>query len=107
MKSRQTLTHCFLNTDLRCQHDGLTLIAKKRRVDVMELPTGEHVIFINTNQNKMKMFSPGGVLSYLRLKTGKIDLNTLAKIPQSFGEGIEVAYSRSLRKVLREKLDIH
>ena len=101
----QSLVQCFLDADMRCQHDGLAKIAKNKDMDVYKLRQGEHVVFVNSALDRVKMFSSGGVLSYLRLKKGKVNLETLRLIPEAFSNGnIEVAYSRSLKKVLEAKL---
>ena len=101
----QSLIQCFLEADMRCQHDGLAKVAKKQDLDVYGLQRGQHVVFINTALDRVKMFSAGGILSYLRLKKGKVNLETLRLIPEAFNDGnLEVAYSRSLKKVLEAKL---
>lgn len=57
--------------------------------------------------NKLKMYSSGNVLSYLRLENGrKFDLSTLSEIPNAFNDhgSLEIAYSKSLEKALRKRL---
>lgn len=101
----QNLIQCFLDADMRCQHDGLAKIAKRKDLDVYSLKKGEHVVFINSALDRIKMFSSGAVLSYLRLKKGKVNLETLRLIPEAFNDGnLEVAYSRALKQVLETKL---
>lgn len=101
----QKLVRCFLNTDMRCQHDGLAEVANNEKVDVHNLKKGEHIVFINTKRNRVKMISPGGVLSYLRLAKGQVDLETLKLIPEAFTDGdLELAYSNSLKKLIKKKM---
>lgn len=101
----QKLVQCFLDADMRCQHDGLAKIAAKKSLNVYELEKGQHVVFVNTALDRIKMFSHGGVLSYLRMKKGKVNLETLRLIPEAFNDSpnFEIAYSRSLKKVLETK----
>lgn len=101
----QKLVQCFLEADMRCQHDGLAKIAKKMDLDVYALAKGQHVVFVNTALDRIKMFSHGGVLSYLRMKSGKVNLETLRLIPEAFNDSpdFEIAYSKSLKKVLEDK----
>ena len=101
----QRLVRCFLDSDMRCQHNGLAKIASKAKVNVYNLAKGEHVVFINGRLNRVKMFSPGGILSYLKVSKGQIDLATLALIPQAFNDGdIDVGYSRALKTGLKKRL---
>ena len=100
----QRITHVFLDTDLRCQHNGLAKLAIKQKIDASKLMPGQHLIFINGALNKMKMYSPGNVVSYLRLDRGRIDLETLAKIPQAYGHDIAVKYNKALKDTLLKRL---
>lgn len=100
----QRITHCFLDTDLRCQHKGLSKIASKQKVDASKLKSGQHLAFVNVALNKIKMYSPGNVVSYLRLDRGRIDLEALALIPQAFGHDIEVKYNSALKQLLLKRL---
>jgi len=97
------LITAFVGTDMRCQHNGLAIIAKKRKVDVYDLKVGEHVVFVNTALDRIKMFSAGGVLSYLKVKGG-IEMETLAYIPKAFAGNLPVAYGSALKAVLQKKL---
>lgn len=56
----------FTGVDLIVSHDGLKEYAKKHKVDLKELRTGEVAIFVNTKKDKMKSYAWNGVLSYLR-----------------------------------------
>lgn len=94
----------FLEADMRCQHDGLAELARKKKVDVYTLKPGQHVMFLNKALNRIKMFSSGGVLSYLRLDKGKVDLETIHTIPKAFEGNMGLAYRGALRKTLEKKL---
>lgn len=97
------VTRIFLNTDLRCQHNGLALVAGKENVRLDKLKPGEHVLFINTKRDKVKMYSRNGVLSYYKQK-GRLDIEAVAKIPAAFGELNELTYVKSLRDVVKARL---
>lgn len=102
----QSLVRIFLNTHMCYQHDGLKVLAQKESCNLDKLKDGEHVIFINRACDRMKFYSAGNVISYLRLDKGKIDLNTLSIIPNLFSEtkDIRLSYSQALRKVLADGL---
>ena len=98
---------CFLDTDMRCQHDGLSKIAIDNKLNVHKLKHGEHAVFINRSKNRIKMLSHGGVLSYLKLKRGEVlDLNTLKYIPAAFNDSgdLKVSYSNALKKVVKGRI---
>lgn len=76
--------HCFLDADLRCGHEGLALVARKRKIDVKKLSPGQYVAFVNTARNKVKVFAAYDVVAYCRPDGGKITTETLARIPQIF-----------------------
>lgn len=104
------LIRVFLDVDMRNQHDGLARLADNQGYNLSKLNLGEHVIFLNSKLNKLKMYSYGGVLSYLRLPKGRIDLNSIRSIPNAFtaGETVDVAYTDALRKslALKIKMDV-
>lgn len=71
----------FLNMDLRNGHEGLTAIAKKNKVDIKTLESGEYIIFINSEMNRLKLYAQNDVIAYLKLPRGKIDSRRLSKRP--------------------------
>ena len=93
----------FLDADLRCQHKGLASAAKKESVDVRKLPIGEHVMFINRKRNKLKMYSAGEIVAYLRLPKGVLDLRALGRIPEVYGSNLEIKYAKSLEEMIRKE----
>ncbi len=99
------LVRCFIDTDLRSQHNGLAKIAARHRINVSRLRPGEHVMFINRARDKMKMYSANGVLSYLRLgDRRKVDMDTIGEIPRAFDGSLSLAYERALTKTVKQKL---
>lgn len=96
----------FLNADFRKQHDGLIQLAQEHHLNIAALEPGEHVVFVNSQRNKIKMFSHGQVLSYLRLTSGKVDLETLQAIPRAFKGNLTLAYDKALTKMVVKKLKL-
>lgn len=94
----------FLDTDMRKQHDGLFQVAADHKVNVKNLDPGEHVIFINSALNKIKIYSARGLLSYYRKDKGKIDLNLIEHIPESFNSFGVVEWKKAERTALEAKL---
>lgn len=95
---------CFLDTDIRMGHPGLTLLAKKEKIVMSELGHGEFVIFVNRARNKVKVFAPGNVLAYLRLERGTLDLRAIQEIPKVFGAKGKIDLDQATRTVLEKKL---
>jgi len=97
-----TVIRCFLDVDMRCQHFGLSKHAKKYKVDVSKLKAGEHVMFINKAINRVKIYSAGGVLSYLATK-GILDLAAVGQIPTCFGSDIQVKYASAIKLMFKQR----
>lgn len=97
---------CYLNSDLRCSHDGLAEVAKKDKIMVKSLEPGQYVVFINSKKDRMKVYASNNVLAYLRLEDGRrIDLNTVREIPRAFAASGRIDYDKALEKVVREGLE--
>lgn len=100
------LLQVFLNVDLRCAHDGLAKVAKDNKIKIEDLEPGEFVVFVNSHKNRLKLFTANGVLAYLKLKTGKIDLRTIALIPQAFKGSGRIDYDKALKDMIDEHLKV-
>lgn len=94
----------FLNTDMRCAHEGLSKLAADNKIKVETLEPGEYLIFINTAKNRIKLYACNNIVAYYRSKNGQIDLKTIAKIPQAFKGSGKIDYDASLREVIEEHL---
>ena len=93
----------FVGVDLRCQHDGLAKVARKRRVEPLKLKPGQHVVFVNGKRDKVKMYSANMIVSYLKLPRGEVvDLRALKYFPESFSGG-EISYTKAIGKMLGVK----
>lgn len=84
---RNNIIRVFQNTDMRKQHDGLTELAKSKKVNLKNLGAGEHVVFLNNKLNRIKLFSANGVLSYYRAPSGRVNLKMIEMIPACFNAG--------------------
>lgn len=98
------IVRLFLNTDMRCQHVGLSEVARKKKVNLTELENGEHVIFINVAQNRVKLYSKGNIISYLWRQKGRIDLDAIQMIPQAFDRNGKVDIDSALRTSIEKRL---
>jgi hypothetical protein len=96
------IVQCYLNADLRAGHEGLAKLAAKDGIKVKDLEPGHCVIFINSGKDKLKMYAANNVIAYLRLDTGRLNMNTIQFIPHAFRAG-KIDYD----KVLRETLTSH
>jgi hypothetical protein len=94
----------ILNADLRCQHDGLTAIAKTFGLNVNTLKCGEYVVFVNTRQSAIKMYAANNTVAHFKLPSDrKLDLRVIGLIPRFFN-GSKVDYEGALKKVLETKV---
>lgn len=98
------LLQVFLNSDMRCCHDGLAKLAKENKVDVKKLEPGEFVIFINSSMDRVKLYTANEVVAYLRLQKGKVDLRTISLIPRAFMASGKFQYDESLKEIILERL---
>lgn len=97
------VVRCFLDVDLRLGHLGLALVSSKKGVRIETLSQGEFVMFLNRDQNKLKLYAANNVIAYLRLPRGHIDLRTIQMIPSSFHGG-KIDYPYAVRKMLDSSL---
>jgi len=95
----------FPGADLRCQHNGLAKMAKTRGINVHKLRPGEYVIFTNNAKDKLKMFTTGNTVAYLKMPDGqRLNLNVIAKIPKFFTGGT-INYTGALKSQIQTELD--
>ncbi len=99
------IVHLFKDADLRCQHDGLKVMASKSRVNLSKLVDGEHVVFINAAKNKVKMFSANEVLSYYRAPSGRLNLNMIEMIPRCFSASGAMDWNKADRMAIDKLLN--
>lgn len=97
-----TILQCFLDADLRGSHNHLTEIGKRHNLDLLNLLSGQVVIFINKRRTLMKCFVEGNTFSFTR--RDHIDLSAISKLPQAFGCSGELSYDKALELSLMERL---
>lgn len=102
MASSNKILRVFLDVNMQKGHKGLMEHAKKYSVSVLKLQPQEHVVFINSKGDKMKIYSANNVVSYRR-EDKKLELGTLQHFAECFGaDGF--AYDEALKKVLLKKM---
>lgn len=95
----------FLDSDLRCSHDGLAMIAKKEKIDVSKLEPGEYVIFVNSAKDKCKVYAAFNVVAYLKPPKGhKIEMKVIQLIPVAFAATGRIDYDKALKELLEKEL---
>lgn len=87
-------------------HDGLTLIAKKFKVNPEKLGEGEIIMFLNRGRDKLKILGKQGkVIGYLKMPNkNRIMLDAIQYIPQCFGADGSLNYDAAIKKALDERL---
>lgn len=100
------LVRCFLNADFRCQHRGLEKLAKKAGCNARNLKQGEHIMFVNTKRNKIKMLSKNNIMTYMNLDRGTIDMDCIQAIAQNFNKDLNLSYKKALTQTIKQKLKI-
>lgn len=95
----------FLDTDMRCQHPGLVLIAAKEGIKLDALEQNEHALFLNKFKNKVKIYSHNKVLSYMRHDKGKLDLMALQEIPKTFATKGHLDFDAAIKKSLLTRIE--
>lgn len=101
MAEEEKIAELIANVDAEREEIGLINACKKYKIK-----PGKHVVFINAKRDRIKMFSPGGVLSYARLENGRVNLEALQSIPKAFDGDLSFAYDKALTKIIREKLHL-
>ena len=93
----------FPDTDLRCNHLGLSDIAKKHNIDVRNLKPGEFCVFVNKRETALKIFAPQNTLVYLKSPGNyPLDLRVVKYIPRFFN-GTAFNYPAGLRQIFEER----
>lgn len=102
-RTESRILRVVFNTDLRNNHDGLTTIAKRLKIDTSKLKPGEFVVFINTAKTALKLFAAGQVVAHFRMPSyRKMDMRIIGLIPRFFN-GRELKYDDALKDLLTTK----
>lgn len=97
----------FLDIHMGLGHDGLSAIAKKAKVKLEELETGDLLMFINRKGDKLKVLgAQGKVVGYLRTPGGRLIMkDALQYLPHTFGaSGFD--YDAACTLVLNRRLGL-
>lgn len=97
---KPTIIHCFYDADMRCSHQGLSLLAKKEGVHIERLKQGRFVCFINAKGDRVKLLTTENVLVYLKSKE-RITEEQIRSIPKLF-YGSTFNFKKALDLGLRE-----
>lgn len=103
----------FFNVSMINGHDGLTRIVKleqkkvpnEHRVRAEQLNPGELLVFINTQRNKLKILAANGVMAYLKLRSGRLDLQAIQYIPNAL-QGNTIDYDKALAYRMGKMLSV-
>lgn len=99
------LAHFFLNQDMRCTHDGLAEVLKKKKIKVND---GDFVVFLNRKRNMVKMFCGGKAALLCYKKDNRvIDPGIIPLLPKYCGGdemNIDAAVREHLLKLMRKKI---
>lgn len=94
----------FPDSDLRCSHEGLKVIAMEHKIDPWNLKPGEFLVFANRRMSALKIYAPGNIIAYVKSPDHRqIDLNIVRLIPRFFN-GTEFNYSGAVAEMLRVKM---
>ena len=95
----------FGSVDLRNNHGGLALLAKKRGINLHNLEPGEFVLFVNNSRTAVKMAAPNNVIAHFKVPgNGHLDLRCLSLLP-SFFNGNTIDYKGALKETIEK--DFH
>jgi hypothetical protein len=99
------IVQVVLNSDLRSGHLGLTKAAKGLGISTEKLEPGQYVVFVNTAQNRVKLYTSNQIIAYWKVEKGRrVDLNTLRLIPYAFRSKGSLQYDGLLRETLNQKM---
>lgn len=84
----------------------LAKVASKNGINLKSLGQGEYVVFTNRAQNSIKMFAgSANLIAYFKLPSGKLDLRTIASIPEYFN-GTEIEYQAALKRTIEKDMGV-
>jgi hypothetical protein len=103
------IAQLIMNCDLRCSHDGLMEIARKRGISLDNLPQGHYLVFINATADRFKLLTRssdgrGIIIAYYRSFAGRIQRDSIEDLPRAFGIGNSLQSGREVARKLDEQL---
>ncbi len=95
------LAHFFLDVDMRCGHDGLMEIVRKKKIQIKE---DDFIVFMNTSRTIIKMFcgSEEAILHYK--KEGRVIDPGIIKYMPKFCGGKQLNMDGALREHIQDVL---
>lgn len=93
----------FTDVNMTKQHKGLFEIAKRNKVDLTKL-NGTLILFINKARNKVKCWSPNGVLSYIKLNTGTVTTEVIQEFARAFDDNGLINFTTETAKRLNAEI---
>lgn len=99
------VTQLFLGTDMRCGHEGLEKIAKKRGVNVSKIEAGTFIVFINAGKDRLKLYAANNVIAYYKTRKGeRLELGTIPLILRAFNSTGRIDYDAALKETIEKHL---
>ncbi len=91
----------FPDTDMRGQHLALASVALKEKIYVDQLGAGEFLVFVNRRRDKLKMYTGGNVVAYLKMPNGhKVDPMVIRNLPKHFS-GAGINYDAAMKETMQ------
>lgn len=100
--NKSRIVRVFLETNMVCQHAGLKAMALSHKVNIDELESGEHAVFVNKALN----YSFNGVISYLYQPKGRLDLHMIEAISRTFDDRGTINFEKAAKQSLVKRLQL-
>ncbi len=105
------IAQIILNCDLRCSHEGLMSIAKKRGVSFDDLPNGHYLVFVNHTADRFKLLARssdgrGVIVAYYRSFAGRIQRDSIESLPRAFGVANDFQTGREVANKLDDAIGL-
>lgn len=105
MTATNKLLHIFWETDMRCSHEGLKAVAKKKRFPLSDMKQGDCVVFVNRQLTRVKMFASGTkCMLYIAEGNKRIEPDTIRLLPGYIVGGAELDYLGALQESINQRL---
>lgn len=101
--SDNRMLQIVFNADLRCSHLGLSIVAKRLKLDTSDLKIGEFIVFVNTKKTMIKIFAAGNTVAHFKNNDRPINMKILGMIPRFFN-GKELKYDEALAEVIKKEI---
>lgn len=83
--AKPKVIHCFFDFDMRCNHNGILLFLKKKKIEITK---DDFIVFMNTKRNMIKMICRGEkALLHYRSERRILDPGIIQFLPKYVGGG--------------------